>query len=200
MSDSTRTCRGCDAEIVPHHRERNVRIWCSDRCRIKRLRVENTGYAEATRARSRERSRANYTPRPKLAGNCVHCAEPFLGKAGRRYCSQSCVNAASNRRRTADGRKAEHSALRRAMERGAKVQGGRRTQVLERDQWMCHLCDKPTNREATYPAPDYPVIDHVIPLARGGEHGPSNWRTAHNRCNSQRRDMSVEDYRARYVS
>lgn len=80
------------------------------------------------------------------------------------------------------------------------MQGGRRLAVLEADKWICHLCGGPTDPHVLYPHRDYPVVDHVVPLAKGGEHGPSNWRTAHNRCNSQRRDLSVEEYREKFLT
>jgi 5-methylcytosine-specific restriction endonuclease McrA len=34
------------------------------------------------------------------------------------------------------------------------------------------------------PAPDAPVIDHLVPLAAGGAHHEGNWQTAHFYCNT----------------
>ena len=47
------------------------------------------------------------------------------------------------------------------------------------------------NRTAEVPALDAPVIDHTIPLAKGGVHGPTNWQTAHFWCNSVKADKLV---------
>lgn len=58
-----------------------------------------------------------------------------------------------------------------------------------RDGWVCRLCGLPVSRTAIVPHPDAPVVDHVIPLVRGGEHGPGNWQTAHFMCNSRKRDL-----------
>lgn len=132
-----------------------------------------------------------YIPRPRVSGTCVECGTPFTGTRARRYCSQTCVNRAFNRRRVADGRAADWRARRRAMEKGAKVSRGRRLDVLERDGYVCQLCGEPTDRSVTYPHPDYPVVDHRVPLARGGAHEPSNWQTAHNRCNAAKGDRLV---------
>ena len=78
---------------------------------------------------------------------------------------------------------------RRALERGAN--GSERVDrqvVFERDAWMCRLCMRPTNRHADFPDPDYPTLDHIIPLARGGPHTYGNVQTACFRCNASKGD------------
>ena len=55
-----------------------------------------------------------------------------------------------------------------------------------------------SNRDAVYPADDYPVIDHVVPLSKGGEHAPSNWKTAHSICNMRKGNLSVEEFWDRF--
>lgn len=72
--------------------------------------------------------------------------------------------------------------------------------MIERDGFVCHLCLGPTNPEAKYPEPDFPVIDHVAPLGTGGDHTPSNWAVAHNLCNSRRRDLDIDEFRSRYLA
>lgn len=78
--------------------------------------------------------------------------------------------------------------------RGCKVTPGRRYEVHERDDWTCRICGDPVNREAKVPELDAPVIDHIIPLAAGGDHGPDNWQTAHFYCNSIKRDQLGFDF------
>lgn len=65
--------------------------------------------------------------------------------------------------------------------------------VFERDNWICYLCGEPVPvdlRRRTFRAgryePMYPVVDHVIPLARGGPHTMDNCRLAHWTCNAQK--------------
>jgi len=36
---------------------------------------------------------------------------------------------------------------------------------------------------------EYPSLDHVIPLSKGGEHSMSNARLAHTYCNSIKSDQ-----------
>jgi hypothetical protein len=56
--------------------------------------------------------------------------------------------------------------------------------VFERDRWCCQLCGRKVNRAVKYPHPDYPSLDHVIPMSRGGDHGYANVQCAHFLCNS----------------
>lgn len=67
-------------------------------------------------------------------------------------------------------------------------------EVFERDGWMCHLCGEPipvplrgTPRilGGTHD-PLSPVIDHVIPLSKGGPHTMENCRAAHWTCNASK--------------
>jgi 5-methylcytosine-specific restriction endonuclease McrA len=74
-----------------------------------------------------------------------------------------------------------------------KVTRVRRQRIYERDNWTCYLCGYPVDRTATVPTLDAPVLDHVIALARGGEHAEHNLKTAHFYCNSVKRDLLLAD-------
>ena len=63
--------------------------------------------------------------------------------------------------------------------------------VYDRDQWRCHLCRKPVPKTATYPHPRSASIDHIVPLAEGGEHSYRNVATAHLVCNTAKRTKAV---------
>lgn len=181
-----RSCVVCGAVFETHPRERNRRKYCSEACRLRQYRQSTPELAERRREMDRLRSRENYSPRPKVIGECVECGSLFEGRRGRKYCSAGCSNRAFGRARVADGRAADLNAERRAREAGVKVSRGRRIAVLERDGWVCQLCGEPTDRTVKYPHPDFPVIDHIVPLALGGAHEMSNWQTAHNRCNAKK--------------
>lgn len=67
--------------------------------------------------------------------------------------------------------------------------------LFKKSNGVCYLCGKPCDiedrREAngTIICGDmYPSIDHVIPLARGGQHSWNNVRLAHRICNSLKSD------------
>jgi len=66
-----------------------------------------------------------------------------------------------------------------------------RLAVFERDNWICYLCGDPVDRYGYANDPAAPAVDHVVPLAGGGAHEPSNWRTAHSYCNNFKSDRPL---------
>ena len=67
--------------------------------------------------------------------------------------------------------------------------------LYRRDNGTWYLCGGRCNYEdytvidGTFIAGDwYPSIDHVIPLAKGGEHSWNNVMLAHRLCNSRKSD------------
>ena len=64
-----------------------------------------------------------------------------------------------------------------------------RKRVLERDDHVCQYCED----EAT-------TVDHVIPKSKGGSHREHNLVAACERCNSLKKDLSVEEFRARHFA
>jgi hypothetical protein len=61
--------------------------------------------------------------------------------------------------------------------------GVSRADLYARDGWRCQLCGRGVKRDASTPHPLAPVLDHIIPLARGGPHDSTNVQLAHYRCN-----------------
>lgn len=62
---------------------------------------------------------------------------------------------------------------------GSKVEPVNREVVAARDGWRCAICGKRVTRKTW-------SLDHVVPLAQGGDHGYHNLVLAHRRCNSRR--------------
>lgn len=78
----------------------------------------------------------------------------------------------------------ERDARRRALKRGAAT--GEPVifeEIAERDDWKCHICGDLVDRDAHWPDPLSPSLDHVVPLVAGGAHDPSNVSLAHLSCN-----------------
>jgi len=65
-----------------------------------------------------------------------------------------------------------------------------RLAIYERDDWTCHICGDQVDRNAQVPDLAAPVLDHVIPIVRGGPHTEDNLKTAHFYCNSVKRDLT----------
>lgn len=57
--------------------------------------------------------------------------------------------------------------------------------ILRRDGGICHLCGQPGADTA----------DHLVPVAQGGTHTPSNLRAAHQTCNRKRGDRPIDQAR-----
>lgn len=75
---------------------------------------------------------------------------------------------------------------RRVKEHASKTSGpsvGRRKIVLERDGWVCQICGLPLDPNASVIDDLYPHVDHVLPVALGGDDDLGNLRAAHRWCN-----------------
>lgn len=88
-----------------------------------------------------------------------------------------------------------HKARKRARKARAKanwVESVNVLRVFERDGWLCHLCNELTiksRRGTTHPLA--PVLEHIIPLAKGGSHSYANTACAHHHCNAEKSDKIV---------
>ncbi|MEU8371204.1 HNH endonuclease [Micromonospora tulbaghiae] len=95
-------------------------------------------------------------------------------KAGR-YCSVACLSR-------------DKAARRRVRKRNAVHVPYSRHAVFERDKWRCHICKRKTDRAMAVPHPHAPVLDHLVPLACGGDDTAANVATACFLCNSFKRE------------
>lgn len=68
------------------------------------------------------------------------------------------------------------SARNRARRRGARLEPVRRATVWHRDHGICYLCGAPADEARWH-------LEHVVPLALGGEHSYANVKVSHPRCN-----------------
>lgn len=80
----------------------------------------------------------------------------------------------------------DYWAERRARERAAFVAPVDHIEIFERDGYICQLCGTGVLPFVNHRHRLYPSIDHIIPLAKGGTHEPSNVQTAHRGCNSSK--------------
>ena len=70
----------------------------------------------------------------------------------------------------------KHSSARLARKREAFVELVDALEVYDRGHGICGICQEPVS-------PDNFNVDHIIPLARGGEHSYANTQPAHPSCN-----------------
>lgn len=89
-------------------------------------------------------------------------------------------------------RAARTDAVRRMRVQAATVEDFAPRAVYERDGWVCQLCRLPIDPAVPWPDSMSPSVDHVVPLARGGEHSMANAQAAHLGCNSRKCDRLDE--------
>lgn len=176
-------CRGCGAELVETHRPTS--IYCSKPC------YDRTGKREAARAgrpsarrvralRALERARrGTSSSRLWVFRPCVVCSTTYVTPHGATTCSDLC-------RSKLDRDRVRESARRK------------RSRIVERDGWICQVCqdeENPTVLGDDPNAAEYPVVDHWIPLA-AGEPDPnrlSNLVIAHRLCNEMKADHHPDE-------
>ena len=128
---------------------------------------------------------------------CPECGVRFRsGNPKKLYCSTKCSNRAMWRRKSRRrGNQSTHVA--RAKRYGVEYDRSiTLNRLIERDGMTCYLCGKTCtkddNRWGSF-GPDYPTIDHVIPLSKGGTHTWDNVRVACGICNELKGDEVISD-------
>lgn len=121
---------------------------------------------------------------------CRCCGVPYsmLNRIAAHFCSDDCAS------RQAKAQKAAARIARKALQRARRVEPVNPLRVFRRDGWRCYLCGcvTPEALRGTF-EPNSPEIEHVIPLARGGEHSYMNVRCACRACNAIKGDRSLDE-------
>lgn len=55
--------------------------------------------------------------------------------------------------------------------------------LMKRDGDTCYLCNEKVIKSGDTNSPNYPSIEHVVPIAKGGTHTWDNVKLAHRKCN-----------------
>lgn len=147
----------------------------------KRLAAEKK---EAEREAARLKAAEQRTPRP-----CKYCGRMFTPGPRWSYCSAECARKVENNHK----------------DRRLHGQEGRSWDItvpalVQRDNNICYLCGEQCDSNDYSITTDgyfvaggnYPSIDHVIPVSKGGLHRWDNVRLAHLRCNMRKRDRLPE--------
>lgn len=157
------------------------RYYLANRARkIKKAREWAAAHPERRRAQALKHAR---TPGAKARARARYEAAPDVAK--KRATDWARANPVRRRetrnawwrRNPAYGRLAAQR--RRARQRGAFIEDVDPLVVLERDDGVCGICGEDVDPFAFH-------VDHVIPLARGGEHSYANTQPAHPSCNSRK--------------
>lgn len=84
------------------------------------------------------------------------------------------------------------------MPNAQRYRNGHRTRELRArviaSEANCRLCGQPVDKTIRNPDPAAPVIDHLIPIARGGpEYERSNLGLMHRACNREKSTKTLEE-------
>lgn len=117
----------------------------------------------------------------KTPKQCVACGKLFTSAySTQKYCSDKCKRSGSTYRS-------------RCKHYGVYYDPSvTRIKVVRRDKNTCQICGKtcnPKDRSWGSSGPDFPTLDHIIPLAKGGTHTWDNVQCACGICNSYKRDL-----------
>ena len=69
--------------------------------------------------------------------------------------------------------------------------------AIRRTKPPCGICGQPIDYTLPYLDPGEFVVDHVIPLSRGGDDALTNKQAAHRSCNRDKSDKLAEDFAPR---
>ena|SRR5690606_23709764 len=86
---------------------------------------------------------------------------------------------------------------RRARRRAATVETFLDVEIFERDAYVCIYCGRLTDPGLPLWAPLKTVLEHRVPLARGGDHSRANCATACWECNAQKGTATDAEFLAR---
>lgn len=123
----------------------------------------------------------------RLIRACAECGKVFKANSqNQKYCSLKC-------RKQTENRRAEITERRKIKENGKINWGITLDKLIERDNGVCHICGEMVVRGINYNAPNYPTIDHVMPISKGGTHTWDNVKLAHRKCNIKKRDTLLHE-------
>lgn len=147
--------------------------FCSTECKAERVKGQMRSYREPI----------------THSLTCARCSIVFTAKKpNAKICSVACKQALKRVKRKARGYKRPpqdaYWALKRARKRTATVESVDPYVVFERDQWRCHMCKRKTVKSLRGKhEPLSPELDHIVPLAEGGEHSYRNMACSCRECN-----------------
>lgn len=188
-------CDYCGADCEKQADSRRPHRYCSLTCRdMKRMTVTHQAHMPVLHSDPWSiwgscplPPQPELDPRPRFfGGRCRHCGEHYIAdrlafeNGTGLHCSKQCTKAAGRERR-------------RARKRDAYVADVYRYRVFERDGWRCQICKRAVSRTAAVPHPRAATLDHIVPLALGGTHEPTNCQTACFGCNCRKSHVGVGD-------
>ena len=190
-SNPSKECVICGHPLPAYKRK-----YCDEVCARAGHRERRKPYNRRVLAEMREATRKRRAQREQERTKiCRACGKPFVWKWGpdQVYCTRECKWNGDHEnpgrfKKTLPDSERKRRERERSKHRHRKLRNGGidREAIFERDGWICQLCGKPVNPGIRFPDPMSPSLDHIHPLALGGQHIPDNLQLAHYGCNSRK--------------
>lgn len=179
------TCYWCEKEFKPRGSDR-IKC-CSRECGHEWLKFRQSVIRPVVYSVYRRKPKA--APSPRTCADCgttigrgVHRCEECKGARAKEVRSRARKKTRAKDRLS--GRKAALRKARKLRLRGVKVEKVNPLEVLNRDGWRCQLCGVKTPKKLRGSYDDRaPEVDHILPIAQGGEHSYRNTQCACRKCN-----------------
>lgn len=180
-------CRQCYREDMRRKlgltaREHTVACgWCGTEFETTYTKALYCSRACKGRARHRDRQAAINAAKPDRV--CAYCGVPLpkSKRADAKFCAADCNMRAH--------RQTRNFHRRRGLKRTTLVN---LRSIAARSGYRCGICGGGVNMTRRHPDPLAPSVDHIVPLAQGGDHADGNLQLAHLRCNLSRRDVLLD--------
>jgi len=215
-------CGQCGKHLGPN-KQNDKHRWCSDACRqlasarargigvVRRFTPDPIRKPEACllcgepcdRGRYCNQHRSIYRPhilqairKGEYEKNCCVCGARFCPIPGSGYltCSDQCKREANR-----DRKKARRTRL--GVSDASRSARARRIRVFHRDDWTCQGCGCKTPRHIMGTThQDAPELDHIIPVAAGGDHTEGNLQLLCRTCNILKGASPMEEFVSAYIN
>lgn len=169
------------------------RTCLSDECRKEYSKIQHRARNLRNKERSKELQKAKkeeYKALHTVKRECAECGALFycLDTETRVTCSSMCSKKYANRksaRRVPKRQRVDTISLKR---------------LFKRDGGICYICGercdfddwRKSRKGNIYPGDNYPTIEHVIPISKGGLDAWDNVRLAHWKCNIDKSDGIIK--------
>lgn len=198
-------CRICghvqerNAQIVRPSRNEELQCDnCNELVRVKKelikelinvlnKQVNNLNREIKTKIQPEVSSLRNIAANHKHYIECIECGEKFFSRRNKNTCSDKCSKRRQNRIK-------EIKRRHKLRENGRIDWNITLDKLIKRDKRICYMCNKEVDtndyivdEDGTFiSGNNYPSIDHVIPVSKGGTHTWDNVKLAHRHCNTMK--------------
>ena len=120
---------------------------------------------------------------------CIYCGKKFMSNSNKKYCSKECMKRSNDYHKSSRRREKIRS-------NGNYDWSISIPKLIKRDK-VCKICGKPVDihdkvnaKGTVMVGGNYPSVDHIIPVSKGGTHTWDNVQLAHVSCNVKKSDTT----------